>query len=55
MGKYHVTNYEQLSFDDFNQPTGLPINQNNRWVVRADNMPWHVVSTHNPSIILINW
>ncbi|MFL2018875.1 transposase [Weissella hellenica] len=41
MGKYHVTNYEQLSFDDFNQPTGLPINQNNRWVVRADNMPWH--------------
>lgn len=41
MGKYHVTNYEQMSFDDFNQPTGLPINRDNRWVVRADKMPWH--------------
>ena len=41
MGKYHVTNYEQMSFDDFNQPSGLPIDRDNRWVVRADKIPWH--------------
>ena len=41
MGKYHVTNYEQMSVDDFNQPSGLPIDRDNRWVVRADKIPWH--------------
>jgi hypothetical protein len=30
----------QLSFDDFDQPLGLTLNPNNRWVIKARLVPW---------------
>ena len=30
----------QLSFDDFNQPVGLTMNPENRWVKKAELIPW---------------
>ena len=30
----------QHSFLDFNQPMGLHMNPNNRWIKMADRIPW---------------
>jgi hypothetical protein len=30
----------QMSFDDFNQPLGLELDQNNRWIKKAALIPW---------------
>lgn len=30
----------QLSFEDFNQPIGLTMNPENRWIKEADQIPW---------------
>jgi hypothetical protein len=30
----------QISFDDFDQPFGLPLDPNNRWVLKASLVPW---------------
>lgn len=30
----------QLSFEDFNQPIGLTMDPNNRWIIKADTIPW---------------
>ena len=32
----------QHTFLDFNQPIGLQMNPNNRWIKMADNIPWDV-------------
>lgn len=33
--------YKQISFDDFDQPIGLRMNPENRWIKKADLIPWH--------------
>lgn len=30
----------QLSFEDFNQPIGLTMNPENRWIKKAEQIPW---------------
>jgi hypothetical protein len=30
----------QISFTDFKQPVGMKLNSNNRWVKKADTIPW---------------
>lgn len=30
----------QLTFEDFNQPLGLTMNPNNRWIDKANHIPW---------------
>jgi len=30
----------QISFSDFGQPVGMPMNPNNRWVKKAEQIPW---------------
>ena len=32
---------KQINFDDFNQPFGLAIDPNNRWVLKAGLVPWN--------------
>lgn len=39
---YKPSDRSQSSFLDFNQPTGLHMNPNNRWVKMADSVPWDV-------------
>ena len=35
-------NKTQSSFLDFNQPLGLHMNPDNRWIQMADQIPWDV-------------
>ena len=37
---YKPSDRSQSSFLDFNQPMGLHMNPNNRWVKMADSVPW---------------
>lgn len=39
---YKATDKIQSSFTDFNQPIGLHMNPNNRWIQMADMIPWNV-------------
>lgn len=39
---YKPADKTQISFLDFNQPAGLHLNPNNRWVQMADKVPWDV-------------
>ena len=39
---YKPFNKSQFSFFDFNQPMGLHMNPNNRWIKMADCVPWDV-------------
>ncbi len=39
---YKPSDRSQSSFLDFNQPMGLQMNPNNRWVKMADSVPWDV-------------
>jgi hypothetical protein len=37
---YKKQSDRQLSFEDFNQPLGLKMNPNNRWIKKSELMPW---------------
>lgn len=37
---YRKRAYRQLSFEDFGQPSGMHLDPGNRWVTRADQIPW---------------
>ena len=39
---YKSSDKSQSSFLDFNQPIGLHMNPNNRWIKMADSIPWDV-------------
>jgi len=39
---YKLIDKLQHAFLDFNQPIGLQMNPNNRWIKMADNIPWDV-------------
>ncbi|PHK51039.1 transposase, partial [Enterococcus faecium] len=32
--------HTQLAFEDFNQPIGLKMNPENRWIKKAERIPW---------------
>lgn len=34
---------KQMSLEDFNQPLGLKMNPENRWVVKAFIIPWETI------------
>lgn len=42
---YKPADKTQTSFPDFNQPAGLRLNPNNRWIQMADKVPWDVFET----------
>ncbi|GMA47871.1 hypothetical protein GCM10025854_23730 [Tetragenococcus muriaticus] len=37
---YKSQPYIQISFEDFNQPLGLHMNPDNRWIKKAEQIPW---------------
>lgn len=40
---YKFNQYRQFSFTDFNQPAGLKMNPENRWVKKAERIPWDAI------------
>jgi hypothetical protein len=40
---YRFNQEKQTSFEDFNQPLGLEMNPNNRWVKKAEMIPWESI------------
>ena len=40
---YKFERYRQLGLADFNQPVGLKMNPENRWVKKAETIPWDVI------------
>lgn len=37
---YKIQSNQQISFEDFNQPLGLKMNPDNRWIKKSELMPW---------------
>ena len=40
---YKFERYRQLGLADFNQPVGLKMNPENRWVKKAETIPWDAI------------
>lgn len=40
---YRKRSNRQLSFEDFGQPVGMRLDPNNRWVLRAETIPWEKI------------
>ena len=40
---YKFERYRQLGLADFNQPVGLKMNLENRWVKKAATIPWEAI------------
>ena len=40
---YKFKKEKQISFTDFNQPLGLKMNPDNRWVKKAEMIPWETI------------
>lgn len=40
---YKFERYRQLGLADFNQPAGLKMNPENRWVKKAETIPWDAI------------
>ncbi len=40
---YKYSRDTQIKFEDFNQPMGLKMNPNNRWVKKAELIPWETI------------
>ena len=46
---YKYTDNTQSNFLDFNQPIGLHMNSENRWVKMADAIPWEILEKKYPT------
>lgn len=40
---YKFNKNTQMTFSDFNQPLGLKMNENNRWIKKAELIPWEKI------------
>ena len=40
----------QISLADFKQPVGMNLKESNRWVKKAQTIPWPVSYTHLPQL-----
>ena len=40
----------QITFENFNQPLGLKLNPENRWVKKAEDIPWEVIEEKYASL-----
>lgn len=40
---YKFNKNMQMTFSDFNQPLGLKMNENNRWIKKAELIPWEKI------------
>ena len=40
---YKKNHNKQLAFSNFNQPPGLQLNPENRWIKKAETIPWNLI------------
>ena len=40
---YKFDRYHQFRLEEFNQPLGMKLDPNNRWVKMADTIPWNII------------
>ena len=40
---YKFDRYHQFRLEEFNQPLGMKLDPNNRWVKMADTIPWNMI------------
>ena len=40
----------QITFENINQPLGLKLNPENRWVKKAEDIPWEVIEDKYASL-----
>lgn len=52
---YKYTDNTQSNFLDFNQPIGLHMNPENRWVKMADAIPWGALKRNIPPVQRQEW
>lgn len=45
---YKFERYRQLGLADFNQPVGLKMNSGNRWIKKAETIPWNAIAKSMP-------
>ena len=48
MYKFHRN--QQMSFTDFNQPAGMQMDPENRWVKKAASIPWYDIGINKTEI-----
>ncbi len=49
---YKFSKNRQIELTDFNQPLGMKLNPENRWVKKADMIPWNACQTFEGNIRL---
>lgn len=49
---YRFERYRQLGLADFNQPVGLKRNPENRWVKKAETIPWDTIEARYAKLFL---
>ena len=47
---YKFNRNRQFSFSDFNQPIGLKMNPENRWVKKSETIPWDEIEERYSSL-----
>lgn len=47
---YKFNRNRQFSLSDFNQPTGLKMNPENRWIKKAETIPWNEIEERYASL-----
>lgn len=50
---YKTVKKLQHAFLDFNQPLGLHMNPNNRWIKMTDSIPWDVFEKSTPHCLKV--
>ena len=54
MKMYRFNREQQISLTDFNQPLGMKLNENNRWVKKAAMIPWDAIEEKYPKLFPSN-
>ena len=47
---YKFIRNRQFSLSDFNQPTGLKMNPENRWIKKSETIPWNEIEKQYASL-----
>jgi hypothetical protein len=52
MNIYKFDKNHQFSLDGFNQPMGLKMNHENRWIKKAETIPWEAIEEKYAALFL---
>ena len=50
---YKFDRYHQFRLEEFNQPLGMKLDPNNRWVKMADTIPWNMIEDRYAKLLMI--